>query len=46
MTTGIYTFWSIVAWIPLGVGLLALVTLVVMVTWDFTRWYIKQRSIK
>ena len=38
----VYTFWSIAAWVPLGIGLLALVTLVIMFTWDFTRWYIKQ----
>ena len=36
-------FWSIAAWIPLGIGLLAAVILVVLVTWDFAHWYIKQK---
>lgn len=40
----LYQVWSIIAWIPLGIGMLALVTLVILVTWDFTHWYIKQKG--
>jgi len=35
--------WNIIAWIPLGIGLTALVILVILFTYDFTTWYIRQK---
>lgn len=39
----LYQVWSIIAWVPLGIGLLATVTLVILVAWDFAHWYTKQK---
>ena len=35
--------WAVLAWVPLGIGLIALVTLAVLVTADFIPFYIKYR---
>jgi len=38
----LYQIWKILAWVPLGIGLLALVILVILFYRDFVLWYIRR----
>jgi len=38
----LYQIWSIIAWVPLGIGLLALAILIVLFYRDFVLWYIRR----
>ena len=40
--TMLYQIWSIIAWVPLGIGLLALAILIVLFYRDFVLWYIRR----